>query len=178
MPILKSTKTPPPTSKPPTKPGQPTKPSNAPKRDAFAEKLAQTESSAGGQWTPPPVGTYNALVTEAQGVVDDQKTSAYFEFTIVDHEELAGKTCRIYFNFTNEDGEEMQGMPYFRQALEMFGINVDETVMSWDAMCEAIAGVAEQNMWGVISVKKKGKFTNIFLDSVPENQDEKPALPE
>lgn len=175
MPILKGGASKP-ASQPPTKPGQPVKTPAGPKRDAFAQKLAETDASVGGQWTPPPVGTYNALVTEAQGEVDGDKTDAYFELTIVDHEELAGKTCRIYFNFTDENGEEKSGMPYFKQALEMFGINVEESVTSWDKMCEVIAGIAEENVWCVIDVKKKGKYTNIFLSSVPEDQSQKPSL--
>jgi len=32
-------------------------------------------------------------------------------------------------------------------------------------------------MWCHINVKKKGKWTNIYLDDVPEDQDSKPELP-
>lgn len=149
-----------------------------PAKDAFAQKMAETEANEGGNWTPPPVGTYSALVTEAQGVVDGDKTSAYFEVTIVEDEDISGKTCRIYFNFTDENGDEMGGMPYFKQALTMFGIDPDKEITSWDSACDILANIAQENMWCHISVKKKGKYTNVFIDDVPENQDEKPALPE
>lgn len=162
----------------PAKSSNPPKAPAGPKRDAFAQKLAETDAQSGGQWTPPPPGTYNALITEAQGEVDGDKTDAYFELTIVDHDELAGKTCRIYFNFTGEDGEEKSGMPYFKQALEMLGVNVEESVTSWESMCEVIAEIAAEQTWVIIDVKKKGKWTNVFLSSVPEEQSQKPEMPE
>jgi len=180
MPILKKagskpTPTPTPT---PDKPGSSGKSAvKGPARDAFAERMAATDAAEGGVWTPPPVGTYSALVTEAQGLIDDDKTSAYFEMTIVDNDEVAGKTCRVYFNFTDENGDEQGGMPFFKQALTMFGVDVDTQITSWDATVELMAEIAVQNMWCHISVKRRGKNTNIYIDDVPENQDDKPALP-
>lgn len=163
----------------PAKPGSPQAPVKGPARDAFAEKLAQTEAAAGGNWVPPPPGTYNALVTEGQGEVDGDKTTAYLELVIVDAEndQVHGKTCRIYFNFTDENGEDKGSMPYFKQAMTMFGIDTDTEITSWDGMCAKLAELAEQQVWCVIDVKKKGKFTNIYLSSVPEDQGDKPANP-
>lgn len=180
MPILKKTTTPPPATKTQSPaPGSKANPVKDPARDAFAEKLAQTEAAEGGNWVPPPPGSYNALVTEGQGEVDGDKTTAYLEFTICeeDNDAVHGKTARIYFNFTDENGEDKGGMPYFKQAMQMFGIDPDTEITSWDAMCGKLAELAEQQAWAVIDVKKKGKYTNIYLSSVPEDQSGKPANP-
>ena len=177
MPILK--KNPKPEAPAPEKPAPGTQknPVKGPARDAFAQKLAETDASEGGQYIPPPPGNYSALVTEAQGVIDGDKTAVYIEVTIVDDDDLAGKACRIYFNFTDENGDDANGMPYFKAAMVMFGIDPDKEITSWDSMCELLAQTAEQNMWCHINVKKKGKWTNIYLDDVPEDQDSKPELP-
>lgn len=146
----------------------------APKGDAFAARYAQTDAAAGGGYVPPVPGSYNALITEAQGVVDGDATSAYLECTICDDvNEMQGKTCRIYFNFTDEDGNEAAGMPYFKSAMTQLGQTDD--FGSWDEMVEFLAELARQEVWVVIDVKKKGKWTNIYLASVPEDQDSKPS---
>lgn len=145
--------------------------------DAFAQRYAATDAAAGGGWVPPPPDSYNALVTEAQGVIDGEASSAYLEFTICQNvegdESVQGKTCRMYFNFTDAEGNEATGMPYFKSAMAQFGYPDD--FESWDQMVEALAAIAAAEVWAVIDVKKKGKYTNIFLSSVPENQDDKPA---
>ena len=170
MPILKKATT---TTKPsaaPTKAAAPAK-----KVDAFAER-ANAAGQKGG-YVPPEPGTYNALITEIQATRDDEgKNEAVFiEATITD-DEAPGKKCRIYFNFSDAEGNEKPGMPFFNQARSMLGW--DEPLESWDDMVEKLAEIAAQQVWVVIEVKKKGQWTNIFLNSVPENQDEKPALPE
>lgn len=187
MPILKK-----PAAGQPAKPAAPARPGNPAQRlpvrpaqaeaeedptDAFAQRYAGTEATAGGGYVPPPPGTYNVLITEGQGVVDGKATSAYLELTIcsdVDGDEtLQGKTCRMYFNFTDENGKEATGWPYFKSAMQQLGYPDD--FESWAAMTDALAELANQQIWCVIDVKKKGKWTNVFLSSVPENQDEKPA---
>ncbi len=145
--------------------------------DAFAERYAKTEASKGGTYVPPEPGTYNALITEGQGVVKDLATSAYFEFTICGDvngdDALQGKTCRMYFNFTDEEGREASGMGWFRGVMEQLGY--PDAFTSWTEMCEALASLASEEVWVVIDVKKKGKWTNIYLNNVPEDQTEKPS---
>lgn len=176
MAILKKTNTPAPQKTGTQSPKGGGSPGNGgeQKRDPFAKKLAETDAAEGGAWNPPPPGTYNALLTEAQGEMDGDKRSAYLEFTICeeDNEVVHGKTARIYFNFTDENGEEKTGFPYFKQAMTMFGVDTDTEIDSWDDMCAVLARLAEEEPWAVIDVKKKGKYTNIFLNSVPENQAE------
>jgi hypothetical protein len=178
MPLLKKT-TPTKTETKTPPPGSKSNPVKGPAKDAFAQKLAETEAAEGGNWVPPPPGSYNALVTEGQGEVDGDKTTAYLEFTLVeeDNDAVHGKTCRIYFNFTDENGEDKGGMPYFRQAMTMFGIDVEAEINNWEDMCAKLAELAEEQAWCVVDVKKKGKYTNIYLSSVPEDQSEKPVNP-
>jgi len=142
------------------------------KKDSWGKRFEDTEGKGG--YNPPPPGTYNALITEAQASRDDEgvNEAVYFEVTITD-EELAGKTSRIYYNFTNDKGEESTGMPFFKMALEMLGAESPE---SWEAVEALCAELSEQQPWVIIQCKKRGPkvFTN--LDSVPSNQDEKPSL--
>ncbi len=150
-------------------------PATQKKVDVFAERVNAAGQKGG--YVPPEPGTYNALITEIQATRDDEgKNEAVFiEVTITD-DEAPGKKARIYFNFTDAEGIEKSGMPFFNQARSMLGW--DEDLESWDSMVDKLAEIATQQPWVVIEVKKKGKWTNIFLNSVPENQDEKPALPE
>lgn len=159
-------------------PSRPMPGSGSPKQDAFAKRYAATDAEEGGGYVPPLPGTYNALITEGQGVVDGEKTSAYLEVTICDNDErgMQGKSVRIYSNFTDENGNEASGMPYFKANMAMLGQQDDFT--SWDEMCEFLADLAQQEVWVVIDVKKKGKWTNVYLSSVPENQHEKPSYDE
>lgn len=157
---------------------QPAQPAEENPADAFAQRYAATDAAAGGQYVPPPPGTYNALITEGQGVIDGKASSAYLELTVCNDvegdESVQGKTCRIYFNFTDEAGAEATGWPYFKSAMQQLGYPDD--FESWDAMVEALAACAAAQVWCVIDVKKKGKWTNIYLSSVPENQDDKPSF--
>lgn len=176
MPLLKKPTTPAPKGEAPAPQQSQSRPApgGGVKKDVFAQKYAQTDAESGGGYVPPIPGTYNALITEAQGVIDGEKTTAFLECMICDEENnMQGKQCRIYFNFTDDKGNDMQGLPYFKSAMQQLG--VAEDFKSWDAMCETLAEIAQQQMWVVIDVKKKGKWTNIYLSSVPENQNEKPA---
>lgn len=164
MPILKNKQTNKPTS---TKEKGP--------QDDFARRYAATEPAKGGGFVPPKPGTYNAILIEGQGVIDGDKTSAFITVQIVDEDaEDAGKNCRIYWNFTDENGQEGSGMPYFMSNMQMLGI--DKQFVNWDDMCESLAELAKEQPWLIINVVKKGDWTNIYIQSVPENQAEKPDL--
>lgn len=143
-------------------------------KDAFAERYNSTEANEKGAYVPPPPGTYEVLITEAQYINEDPKEFVYLEVTIVNHETLDGKTARIYYTFTDEDGNAATGLPYFKSHMIMLGYADDLT--SIDELQHRLAEIAEQQIWAVIDVKKKGKWTNVYLSSVPENQDEKPSL--
>lgn len=145
------------------------------KKDAFAERYAKAEGKERGGWTPPDPGTYNCLVTEGQGVIDGEKTVAYLECIICDEGDFQGKTIRLYWNFTDVEGKEMAGIEYFKSNMAMCG--ADEDFTSWDDMCDTLAEIARTEMWVVIDVKKKGKYINCYLSSVPDNQAEKPDMP-
>jgi len=144
-------------------------------KDAFAARYNSTEPSAKGAFTPPPPGQYNALITECQYENDDPKETVYLEATIVDDDAVVGgKDCRIYFNLTDIEGNEGNGMPYLRSALAMLGY--PDPIESLTDLQEILAQIAQDQTWVLVEVKKKGKWTNIYLSSVPENQAEKPSL--
>jgi hypothetical protein len=150
--------------------------------DAFGQRLSEIDAKEGRSWNAPLPGTYNALIVEAQGVTDNLKQAAYLEVIIADEEPASeyGKKCRIYWNFFNDKGEEnTDGMAYFKSAFAMLGY---ETPTTWDGMCEDLAAMAAEGMWVIITVAEAKKSTkagavNVYLDSVPDNQDEKPAMP-
>lgn len=143
--------------------------------DAFAKRFNTSDTK--GKFVPPEPGTYNALITEAQTSREGEgvKETCFFELTITDDlNDMQGKTCRIYFNFSDEEGDEMPGMPFFKSALEMLGS--DTELRSWEHLEEIVSTIGATQPWVIIDVKKKGKYTNVFLNSVPENQDNKPSL--
>lgn len=173
MPFLKN--------KQPSQPSTPTKPATSTKGkiDPFAAKYAETDTATGSGYVPPPPGKYEALIVEAQGVREDEpnkKEYVYLELVIVncEDEELNGKKIRIFYNFTDTDGTKMPGMPYFKAANEMLG---GSPPTSWDDMCDTLAEIAKEQIWVNINIITKGKYTNAYLDSVPENQDDKPDMP-
>lgn len=145
-------------------------------KDDFAKRYNNTEAGK-GQYVPPPPGKYNALITEAQFVKEEgsPQEAVFFECTIADDDkDVYGKTCRIYFNFVDAEGNEVTGMPYFRSAMTMLGYS--DPIESEEHLQEMLAQIAQEQMWIVIDVKKKGKWTNIYLSAVPENQDSKPSI--
>lgn len=163
MPILKSKPT---ATTQPAKGGAPNKAKGG-GNDAFAKKYSETEAGQGGGWVPPDPGQYNAIITEAQYTEDDQKTGAYLEVQIQDDgEPMDGKTARIYYNFTDEAGEDKGGMPFFKSNMQMLGRNEDFT--SKEEAAEFLASLAQNEQAVIIDVKKKGKYTNIYLNSVPQ----------
>lgn len=182
MPVLKNQK---PAAAPAKAPAQGTKAAPVTRGvDPFAAKYAETEAATGSGYVPPPPGKYEAIIVEAQGVREDepsQKQYVFFDLVLVNCEDdaLNGKKIKIFFNFTKENGEEDQGMPYFKAANEMLG---GTPPTSWEDMCDTLAEIAKAQLWvniNVVENRKKGKtYTNAYLDSVPENQDDKPELPD
>lgn len=166
MPILKKPNPTQTTAKAPAKP--------VVQNDPFAAKYAETDAAKGKGFVPPEPGSYNAIIVEGQYQRDGDETKAYLEVQIVDEGVNAGKNCRIYYNFTDKDGKEEPGMPYFKSNMQMLGREDD--FLSEDDCAEFLAQLAEQQVWIEINVSKKGQWTNIYLNSVPENQDDKPAL--
>lgn len=150
------------------------RPAPGAKVDPFAKKYNETEAGK-GSFIPPKPGTYAARVTNAEGIVDGQKTSAFFEYTIVEtNDPMEGKTCRQYFNFTDEDGNDGTGLPFFKSNMAMMGH--DEELTSWDNMTDVLEEIAKEQIGVIIDVKKKGQYTNIYLSEVPEDQDSIPAV--
>lgn len=148
--------------------------------DPFAAKYAETEASTGGGYVPPPPGAYEAIIVEAQGVREDapsKKEYAFLEMALVncEDEDLNGKKIRLFYNFKKEDGSEGEGWSYFKAANEMLG---GTPPTSWDDMCDTLAEIAKAEIWVHINVVKKGKYSNAYLQDVPEDQDSKPATPE
>ena len=141
--------------------------------DSWGKRFEETDGKGG--YTAPPPGTYNGLITEAQASRESEGVGevVFFEVTITD-EELAGKPTRIYYNFTDKDGNESTGMPFFKMALEMLGA---EQPKSWSALEALCAEIAQQQPWVIIDCKKRGPKVYTNLNSVPEDQDSKPALP-
>lgn len=181
MPILKRPATP----ATPTKPLSSTQSPNknvpqgggAPKRDSFAARFAAADPKEGGGFVPPVPGQYNAIIYDAVAERESEgiKETAYLEYTIHDpNEPMHSKAARIYYNFTKEDGTEGTGMPYFKAMLEMFGYDTD--IQSWEQMEETLKELAEQEWWIIVDVKKKGAYTNSFINSVPEDQKNKPTF--
>lgn len=168
MPILK---------KPNPTTGKPAaKPTASGPQDDFARRYAATEPAKKGGFVPPEPGSYNALIVEGQYQRDGDETKAYIEVQIVDEDvPSSGKNCRIYYNFTKADGSDAGSMPYFRKDASLFG--KDDEFTSEEDCAEFLAELAKAQIWVVINVVlSKGKYTNIYLDSVPENQSDKPAL--
>lgn len=171
MPILKSQAKP----NTPAKSGAPNKAAKS--KDVFAQKYAESEAGQGSGWVPPDPGTYNATVTEGQYTEDDQKTGAYIEVQIEDDGDMNGKSARIYWNFTDENGDDKGGMPFFKSNMQMFGRAEDFT--SKEEAADFLAELATNETKVIIDVKGKGsinpktgksKYTNIYLNSVPEVQ--------
>lgn len=147
-----------------------------PKVDVFAQKFAEADSSKSGFVQLPP-GDYNAFITSAEAIQKDLETSMYFGVTVVDPENpsVHGKEFRVYFNFTDDKGEEKGGMPFFKKVCEMLGL--DEPFTSWAGMVTWLAELVEADpkVWVLIESKKKGKYTNIYISEVPEDQSEAPG---
>lgn len=142
--------------------------------DPFAAKYAAAEAGKGG-FTPPKPGKYCARLTTCEAVIEGKRTYAFFEYTITEENDaMQGKTCRQWFNFTNDEGEDETGLPYFKSAMQMLGEGQD--FKSWDEMADCLEQVQSECYGVIINVAQKGKYTNIYLSEVPDDQDSVPNV--
>lgn len=155
------------------KPGQPAKGA-----DAFMQRLKDAKAATPGFDVPP--GQYEAIAHKAEYSLfeDSQKEAVFIEFAIVNDDKIAGKTTRVYYNLIGKDGSEGQGYEYMKRDLEMVGCDAIDISDNKDEFTENLKNWFDENKpWVVIDVKKNGQFTNVYLNSMMDDQEGKPELP-
>lgn len=168
MPIVAKKKTPAPGTK-----------ASAPETDSFMSKMKGTQAAEGFTGGPPP-GQYEALAS-ASGLYEDptsEKESFWIEFIVVNDEKYDGKKARTWYTLKTAEGADGSGWEYLKRDLSMLGFDDSECNSKEDYIESADKHCKENLPWVMISVVKKNGFINTFLNSVMEDQDQAPELPE
>lgn len=127
-----------------------------------------------------PVGNHDALITDAQLEFGDKGTSAYFEYTGVGDEDIEGKTTRGYYNLLDADGELGGGFEFFKRDMGKLGYE-DFAPDSDDEIQETLDSISKAQTWVAITVRKRKddpSYTNVFLNGMHDDQNDKPELPD
>ena len=123
-----------------------------------------------------PIGKFEALATEGGKLEKDGRWSAWIDFTLTEGE-AEGQKGRSFFFVENDEGDIQVGASILHRMLAQMGyVDADEPFHSKDHIEELLAEIAINPCWVVIKVAVKAGYTNIYLDKVMENQDEKPTI--
>lgn len=162
----------------PAQQGAPAKsPAPGKKVDAFASKFNAVVPTDKGTYIPPDPGRYQGLITGGELINDPEKgISVYFETTITDEGDFEHKKTRTYFNLFGPDEEELPGCAFFKRTVQMFGLT--DEITSMQDVEDFIASTVEAKPWVVIDVKRNGKYTNVYINELLEDQDSKPEIPD
>ena len=149
------------------------------KVDAFAEQLRKTKAASAGGFLAD--GDYEGLITEINYKENEEKgDSVGVKYTVVNNsdEDLNGKSAVSFYNVTTPEGEASQGLEYLKRDLISLGIEEDDldAVASKEEFIDLLNNLAEEQKWVEFKVTTRKGFSNVFLQSVFEDQDEKPEL--
>lgn len=159
-----------------TQPGKTTTSGPVKGADAFMSRLKSATAAPAGFDIIP--GQYEALCYKAGEYSEGQKEAIWIEFSIVNDQngKMDGKTGRIYYQIKDKDGLEGNGFEYMKRDLENLGFEMDGYTSQADFIKGLEAWADQEAVWVVIDVKKNGQFTNIYLNSVMDDQASKPDL--
>lgn len=168
----------------PAKPVKPAgkRPSNAPKGKgsslaAIYNKSKPAPDGGGGGF---PKGKWQALIISGElEEVKEGGIRALFHLVGVGDDEVEGKKGRLSYVLVTPEGEEAEGMQYFKRDLVKLGLE-DVEFSSEDEITEALETIGNNETWVNVSAvpqKTNTQYTNIFLDSVEDDQSAKPERP-
>lgn len=159
-------------------------PAAGPTRDE--QEPAQQEAAAGGRSRADmfrnapkaegfdfPVGQYTGILHECVFLVDGEKESVQFKVEVNDGGEQDGKTVSMFYNFFDENGKQMRGMEFFKKDIDTLEEDVDAFVEAYaegnDAFVDRLRMLGDERKEVVIEVKKKGGYTNVYLQGLTQN---------
>lgn len=168
----------------PEKPAKPAgkRPSNAPKGKgsslaAIYNKSKPAPDGGGGGF---PKGKWQALIVGGElEEVKEGGIRGLFHLVGVGDDEVEGKKGRLSYVLVTPEGEEAEGMQYFKRDLVKLGLE-DVEFSSEDEITEALETIGNNETWVNVSAvpqKTNPQYTNIFLDSVEDDQSAKPERP-
>lgn len=149
--------------------------------DSFMSRLKGTKAAEGGGFTKLKPGQFEALAFSG-GLYEDPATpkqAIWIDYCIVNDDGAnEGRNGRAFYNIIDKEGDEANGMPYLVRDLEILGIDYSGA-KSIENFAEILGEALDQLCpYVVIDVVFKNGFTNIYLNSVMDNQSQKPDLPD
>lgn len=125
-----------------------------------------------------PDGNWEALIIGGEVNEDEEKgTSVYLEFVGVNDEKIEGKTQRTYYQLADAEGAGLPGLNYFKRDLTMLGYD-DVEIEDVADLQPILDGIAGEEYWVSIQVKSKKGYSNIYLQGLMDDQDDKPERPQ
>jgi len=150
------------------------------KTDAFAAKFNKAvKDNPGGNFESLPVGVWECLASKGGILEKDGKEIAWIDFTVVQE----GASCfeksgRAFYQLEDEEGNINDiGVAILARALgDMQKLDIDIGLQSKEQLKEILASFEKETVWVTIRVTVKKGYTNIRLEKVMEDQDNKPEL--
>ena len=145
--------------------------------DAFMQKMKSSTGAPSMNFDIKP-GQYEALLYTS-GIYDEAppKEAIFLEFAIVNDDEFGGKTTRIYYNIIDKEGNDGNGYDFLKRDLSTCEFDDFEHNSQADFLEALKKWANETQLWVVVDIKKKGTFTNVYLNSVMDDQSGAPKLP-
>lgn len=172
---------------PEEEPEKPAKTSGKGKGLSLKDKLNAKPPAESGPMGLPE-GTHECLVVDGLCETNAKGTSAYLEFCIVnsEDEELNGRSGRKFYQLIDPDGEALDGVSYLKadgmligmmdEEFELEGDTLEEIVDEFNAVLKKLK---KKEPWVSVNVVPgKGQYKNIYLQSLMEDQEDKPEKPE
>lgn len=145
--------------------------------DAFAAKFNQSAKENTNGFEPLPVGAWEALCSAGGTYEKDGKYGAWLEYTITEECAHQGKKGRSFFGLEDEEGNVSVGAAILARALSDMGyLDLEVGIKSKKHLESILEGIQKNPCWLVILVAVKKGYTNIKVQKIMENQDDKPEL--
>lgn len=143
---------------------------------AGALKNAEVPEGGGGL----PSGSWEALIIGARTEEDKEgRRVGILEFCGVGDSDVEGKTQNSRSLLLDAEGAELPGLGWFKKDLLKLEVDMD-AIDSDEELDQALEELAQREPWVDITVKPQKnnpQYSNIFLDGLKEDQDNKPERP-
>lgn len=156
-------------------------PTTGGKVDSFAAKFnkAVKDNPSSGNFENLPVGVWESLASKGGILEKDGKEIAWIDFTVVQEgAPCFEKSGRAFYQLEDETGEVNEiGVAILARALgDMQKLDIEEGLQSKDQLKEILASFEKETVWVTIRVTVKKGYTNIRLEKVMDDQDNRPEL--
>ncbi len=130
-----------------------------------SRRKAFDDTPAAGDITP---GKYDAVISEAVLQESNEKgQSVRIKSVIINEGDHYGEPITMFYKIFEADGETGQGIKFLKRDMLVLG----QGEITLETLPQNCASLTEEHPGIVLTVAKKGNFTNAFLGGLCENEE-------